>query len=546
MLRNNNYFNASKNKKRKTNYLDKIKYRISTTSNIINEYKKISKTKFLYSDIKLSKTNSLYNKNNNTLNKDKESLTSGLFQNDNKILKSKLNSGIYDNYKRNKIDYDIDISNNQNNFQIKANNNFYNEDTDHSSMETIKKILYNTDSKKEIKKDDNINNNNLLKSSQINSLQNLKGIFNKNKINNKKDEKIIPITLFKNNTKDNMKKSNHEKKNTNIDLNLINKINKELTFNAKRSELNSMKYIKTNNNYDFDNIDNSNLNILDEFKNIIEEREVIISNKNNIYQNNKNNSTVRKIHNNIKVNINNNKTDKKKLDNNNKNYIKRYNSGNLDSNFLNISEIKNDTDDSDNNNIFYLKEKIKELTEEINNKNILINEYSNLTRKSKIKFEQLMMYNTRKLEQMQKEAKKQSMLYRAKIINIEKEKKNILNKYMENKQYTEFLEGLLFNETSSDNNGNSSDENKKIKNLENIIKKLMTNVCVMKVELDKKNKDNERLKKIIIKSKDNKNFRAISNPRKNINIMEKTKDVGSKSKNFNISKHKELFSNLDL
>ena len=272
---------------------------------------------------------------------------------------------------------------------------------------------------------------------------------------------------------------------------------------------------------------------------------MITSNKNNIYQNNKNNYNVRKINNNIYININNNKTDKKKLNNNNKNYIKRYNSGDLDSNFLNISGIKNDTDDLDNNDIFYLKEKIRELTEEINNKNILINEYSNLTRKSKIKFEQLMMYNTRKMEQIQKEAKKQSMLYRAKIINIDKEKKNILNKYLENKQYTEFLEGLLFNGTSPDNNGNSNDENKKIKNLENIIKNLMTNVSVMKVELDKKNKDNERLKNMIIKYKDNKNFRAISNPRKNINIMEQMKDVHSKSKNFNMSKNKELSSNLD-
>ena len=544
MLRNNNYFNTSKNKKSKKNYLDKIKYRISTTSNIINEYKKISKTKFLNSDIKLSKTNSIYNKNNNTLNKDRESLTGSLFKNDNKI-KNKLNSGIYDNYMRNKIDYDYDydISNNQNNFQAKTNNNFYNEDTDHSSMETIKKILYSTDSKKDVKKDNNMNN--LLKSSQINGLQNLKSILNKNKINNKKDEKIHPITLFKNNTNVNMKKSNHEKNNTNIDLNLINKINKELTFNAKKSALKSKKYIKTNNNYDFDNINNSNLNISDEFKNIIEEREMITSNKNNIYQNNKNNYNVRKIHNNIYININNNKTDKKKLNNNNKNYIKRYNSGDLDSNFLNISGIKNDTDDLDNNDIFYLKEKIRELTEEINNKNILINEYSNLTRKSKIKFEQLMMYNTRKMEQIQKEAKKQSMLYRAKIINIDKEKKNILNKYLENKQYTEFLEGLLFNGTSPDNNGNSNDENKKIKNLENIIKNLMTNVSVMKVELDKKNKDNERLKNMIIKYKDNKNFRAISNPRKNINIMEQMKDVHSKSKNFNMSKNKELSSNLD-
>ncbi len=149
---------------------------------------------------------------------------------------------------------------------------------------------------------------------------------------------------------------------------------------------------------------------------------------------------------------------------------------------------------------------------------------------------------------MQKENKKQSMLYKSKINNIEKEKQNILNKYMENKQYTEFLENLLFNQNNSeksDNNNNNNDENKKIKNLEKIIKKLMSEISVIKLELETKNKDNEKLKNIIIKYKENKNYRAISNPRKNINIIEKLIEARSTSKNNNKMKIKELSSNIE-
>ena len=552
MLRNNNYFNTSNNPKNKIDDLNKIKYDISTTSNIIKEYKKLSKRKFLNSDVQLNQINSLYNRNK-TISKEKESLTSGFFPN-NKKYKKKLHSNIYNNYikKINEDDNDNIQPNNQRNIQAKTNNNFYNDDTDHSSMETIKKILYSTDSKKEVKKD---SINNLIKSSQINNMPNLKGIFNNYKIIKEKDDNNSPLTLHKNNNNNNInnytykKNSKLDNDNKTIDKNLLNKINKELSINAKRVALKSMKFIKTNNNYDYDFENNNSINISDELKDIIEEKEINKHKNNNIYNNNNNNYTVRKIHNNINININNNKGDNNNLESNN-NYTTRYNNIDIDSNFLNFSD-ENDHNNNNiekNNDIFYLKEKIKELTEEINNKNILINEYSNLAKKSKIKFEQLIIHNKKNMEKMQKENKKQIILYKSKIINIEKEKQNIFNKYMENKQYTEFLENLLFNQNNSeknDNNNNNNDENKKIKNLEKIIKKLMSEISVIKLELETKNKDNEKLKNIIIKYKENKNYRAISNPRKNVNIIEQLKEARSTSKNNNKMKNKELSSNLE-
>ena len=550
MLRNNNYFNTSNNPKNKIDDLNKIKYDISTTSNIINEYKKLSKRKFLNSDVQLNKINSIYNRNK-TISKEKESLTSGFFPN-NKKFKKKLRANIYNNYLK-KINEDDNIQpNDQRNIQAKTNNNFYNDDTDHSSMETIKKILYSTDSKKEVNKD---SINNLIKSSQINNIPNLNDIFNNYKIIKEKDGNISPLTLHKNNTNNNninnyryKKNLKQDNDNKTIDKNLLNQINKKLSIKAKKVALKSMNFLKTNNNYDYDFENNNSINISDEFKDIIEEKEINKHKNNNIYNNNNNNNyTVRKIHNNINININNNKADNNNLESNN-NYTTRYNNIDIDSNFLNFSDENehNNNNNEKNDDIFYLKEKIKELTEEINNKNILINEYPNLAKKSKIKFEQLIIHNKKNMEQMQKENKKQSMLYKSKINNIEKEKQNILNKYMENKQYTEFLENLLFNQNNSEkSDNNNNDENKKIKNLEKIIKKLMSEISVIKLELETKNKDNEKLKNIIIKYKENKNYRAISNPRKNINIIEKLIEARSTSKNNNKMKIKELSSNIE-
>ena len=61
MLRNQ-YFKASLNLNNKIKNLDKEKYD-STSTNILNEYKKLKESDCLNSDIKLSKTTSIYTKN---------------------------------------------------------------------------------------------------------------------------------------------------------------------------------------------------------------------------------------------------------------------------------------------------------------------------------------------------------------------------------------------------------------------------------------------------------------------------------------------------
>ena len=529
ILRNNNffnyYFNTTKNSNTKLKKPDKVKYDISTASNIIKEYKKLSKSKFVKSELSLNKINPLY-KRNTTINKGEQSNTEAILPFNNKIwIKKKLKSNLFDNHNKTK-----NITSNN------TNNNFYNDDTSHSSMETIKKILYSTDSKKEIKKD---NINNILKNPKLNNnMPNLKDIFNiqKNTAITKIKEKENELNKEANN------KNSHIKNMNKIDKDLLNRINDELALNAKRVGLKSMKFIKSNNNnydYDFDFDNEDSISISNEFKDIIQE-------KNN--DNNKN-YTFRKIHNNINININNNtntNTNNNKIIKNKTKNVKS-DIDEIDKNFYKNKDLNENIDFYINNikegihkndEVFYLKEKIKELNEEIKNKNILINEYSNLVLKSKQKLEQLIINNKKRIDQIQKVDNNKIMLYKSKLISVEKEKQIILNKYLENKKYSDFLEQILFkqNNEENDNNNYENDKNKEI------IKKLMNGITKLKIELENKNKDNEKLKNIIIKYKENKSYRAISNPKKNIRSFGKDENNGAT--NINSNNKKELSTNL--
>ena len=520
MLRNNNYYNTIKNTQNTPNYLEKMKYDISTTANIINEYKKISKSNLLGSELKLMKTNSLYNRND-SFNQVQDLITAGLLSYNNNFYKKDNDNNkhiIKNNNKNNNI---LIKENSQNSIQ-NNNNNIYEDDTINSSMETIKKILYSTDSKKEVVKKEKINN--LLKSTKLNGLPNLKDLFRSQKLN--ENNRNYLGSLDKNKNKDikeykYLRKANIDNENMNniIDNSFLNKINKQLTLNSKKIALKSKKILKSKTNYDFDNI--NNINISDEINNIIDSKDDFkFININN--SNNKNNCIIKNNNNDRKFKIKKTKNNSKNIKsfdikNNNNNQIKTENNNinNLD---IDISDNNNKYNDI--NDISFLKEKIKELSEEINNKTLLINEYSTLAQKSKMKFEQLIIQNKKNIEKIKEESKKQSFLYKAKIANLEKEKQNILKKYLDNKKYTAALESLLFNKNNGDDN--ISDEDNKIKRFEEIVKKLMSDINGLKKQLEYKNKDNEKLKRIIMQFKNIKN-RGISNPRTRINTLEHIK-----------------------
>ena len=563
MLRNH-YFKTSLNLNNKIKYLDKEKYD-STSTNILNEYKKLKDSDCFNSDIMLSKTTSVYTKT--IFNKNRKTPIDGVASTQ-KYYKKKINNNFYiHNKSRPKS---IKINSNISNKIIDAKNDnkniIPNDDTDHnSSMETIKNILYNTDFKDETKEVNNNNNNisnddnnknkkrELFKSTKIEEMPDEKVLFPNHfkKINIRRNERNIS-PLFKTDDNDSIQNENI-RESKNIRKNIYNKINKNLTFHTKYGTLNSMKIIANNNNYDYDNdiFDIKYNTINDDFKKISKEKDdMLIPNDRVPY---------------LKSRINNNNN---KIDNqiNNINYTSRFTNIDNDSIFC-----MKDQNNLNFDNCVYLKQKIKELTEEINNKNILINEYSTLAKQSKSKFEQLIEHNKKKISELEEEAKKQSNQLNAKINNLEKEKEDLLNKDKENQKYISFLEMLLFDDNKNDNNGNNANNGTSDKKEENINEKF-EEILQMKVndikklnkELENKTEENEKLKSIIAKYKNIKNIRisnrAVSNPRKKDlkiekrmnreiirdknNDNEKDKSALSLSRNTNL-KSKNLFNSLN-
>ena len=538
MRRNNsplNYKNShtSKKSEKKEFNMDRIKLDIPSITSLVNNYKNHRYTNFLNSDLKLNNTNSLYNQIN--YNSQKKELFSSQIKSNNKAKLKKSNINFVKKEVSNiKLDLINQKSNNNSknnneniNENIIENNNIYNDDTDRSSMETIKKILYSTGNRKERKK------NELLKNTQ----SNLNDIFYPNyTINQKREGNLTPLNLNNNKIGSRyLKIINMPNGNKTSNKNLFYRLNKKLVLNKRNGALNSMKSLKTNN-YIFNN-NNSSANDTDEIKNKIEEKNKILNNNLNINISNNNKSTnENKINNNKFAFINYTS----RYDNKNKNILDNLGI-NLNNGLYNYKENKKsrNIEPEKNDEIHFLKEKIKKLTEEIKTKDLLINEYSSLAKESKAKFKQLLIHNKTNIEKIKNESKREIMIYKSKLMSVEKEKKNILNKYLENRKYIEVLENILFenvNLNNSDNNSNNdyNNEENKIKNYEQVIKKLMNDISRMKIEIKNINKDNEKIKNIVLKYKNNKNYRAISNPRRNASTIDQIRKINFNSNVFDI------------
>jgi hypothetical protein len=317
-----------------------------------------------------------------------------------------------------------------------------------------------------------------------------------------------------------------------------------------------MNLLKTNNNNDNINIsENKNGNYkLDSINNML----------------NNYNHLAKKLYNNTN-NLNKNKNSVENYNNtispNKKNYLSR-NNIDINHNLKDLNNIKisnnltnkdniNEKDKTDNesisnnninNNVVYLKAKIKILTEEIKHKNAVIREYSILAGNSKIKFEQLIDHNNKIIQKIKTESNKQLMLYKNKILSLEKERQNILNKYTENKKYSEFLENLIFekeNLNESDKKSNTNlDKSNKIKKLEYIIKKLMNDIANMRTDIKNKNEDNDKLRNIIFRFKKSINsasYKTMNNSGKNILT---NFNLNSNANTIELSKYEKLLKKI--
>ena len=558
---NSNYFklnnyNTSKNREKKKISLNNMKYNISTGSNIINGNLNFTQERLLNSNKKLNKINTIFNNKNNLINHSKKPNQNRISLNKNNFNEKKIIRNVYNNTIKDNFSY-ININNKKDNND--NNDIIYNDDTDRSSMETIKKILYSTDNKKKVKK--NRNNNNFIRSTQLSGLPSLKDMLNNfnistgNKIGNLTPLKEINIP----NEIDNnyFKKISYINKNRSINENIFKRINNEFKPYRRKDAPNSMKLIKTS-------INNDNINISENKK-----EKYNINSINNMLNNY--NNLVKKLYNNME-NDNKNKNSvenyNSKIFPNKKNYLSRNSNIDINQNLEDLNNIKisnnltnkdniNDKDKTDNenitnnsinNNVVYLKAKIKILTEEIKHKNAVIREYSILAGNSKIKFEQLIEHNNKIIENIKRESKKQIMIYKNKILSLEKEKQNILNKYNENKKYSEFLENLFFEKENLNepdkNNGANLDKNNQIKKLEYIIKKLMNDIANMRTDIKNKNEDNDKLRNIIFRFKKNLNsvsYKTMNNSGKNILT---NFNLNSNANTIELSKYEKLLKKM--
>ena len=140
------------------------------------------------------------------------------------------------------------------------------------------------------------------------------------------------------------------------------------------------------------------------------------------------------------------------------------------------------------------------------------------------------------------------MIYKNKILSLEKEKQNILNKYNENKKYSEFLENLFFEKENLNepdkNNGANLDKNNQIKKLEYIIKKLVNDIANMRTDIKNKNEDNDKLRNIIFRFKKNLNsvsYKTMNNSGKNILT---NFNLNSNANTIELSKYEKLLKKM--
>ena len=90
------------------------------------------------------------------------------------------------------------------------------------------------------------------------------------------------------------------------------------------------------------------------------------------------------------------------------------------------------------------------------------------------------------------------------------------------------METLLLNYNEKEN---LYYENNKMNNFEESVKKLINDISVLKNELENKSKENKKLKNIIVQYKNNKSYRAVSNPRKTTNINDEMLNIQKSANN---------------
>ena len=451
------------------------------------------------------------------------------------------------------------VSNEKNKVHSKINTNIIStnvcnfDNSENSSMDTIKNLLDNSDSKNETKNEkkqaQNNENNKLYKTvTQNNNIMNFQKTYLKNNtnVNKTNNNKISNNNLNKKKDNSTENKSNEIKKKINFTKNLITRDSKisyiktsnigdyyekskninvpllhslNLNYPVKsyREIIEPYKSMKTNYDYDnenneyredyFSTFENFHRNpvinsILDPKTSVNKMRITSSVTNGNLRNNTKENirdivsssNTKNEIaHLHPKINL---KMKKKN------NY--RYNTQKN----LNINNYLNDNSNVDNENI-QLKKKIEELTNEIKTKNLLIKEFSNLAKESKNKFDLIIKNSQNQIKEIKNNADKQNKLLIVKINDMRSQNQKLVKQLQELKNYNKTMEELLIGK--SENPGNVEGD---------LNKKLLNEIYNLKKKLELKNAENQKLKEILIGySKRECGSNTINNSKTNIKLI---------------------------
>ena len=137
----------------------------------------------------------------------------------------------------------------------------------------------------------------------------------------------------------------------------------------------------------------------------------------------------------------------------------------------NLKKIENE------NNCNYLRQKIIVLKNEIDKKNKLINEYTELTKESKKKFQQIILMNKKESFNVSQKYSKIIQKYKNEFNKLMKQNQDLIKENNDIKNYNKSLEDIIIKLNIDKENKNNNEENGKV------IKKLLKENFLLKKQI---------------------------------------------------------------
>ena len=174
----------------------------------------------------------------------------------------------------------------------------------------------------------------------------------------------------------------------------------------------------------------------------------------------------------------------------------------------NLKKIENE------NNCNYLRQKIIVLKNEIDKKNKLINEYTELTKESKKKFQQIILMNKKESFNVSQKYTKIIQKYKNEFNKLMKQNQDLIKENNDIKNYNKSLEDIIIKLNIDKENKNNNEENGKV------IKKLLMENFLLKKQIRGNSNYTNNLNDNIGSIKNNEKITDIYYLEKDINISD--------------------------